>query len=63
MIITCEHFVHCRRHVDFRQALPALSVVQPDLRAALQCQPHTLTIGHHTSHAAAAVCAHLEPVL
>ena len=55
--------MHRRRHVDLRQALPALSVVEPDLRAALQCQPHTLTVGHHASHAATAVRAHLKPVL
>lgn len=61
--MTCKHFVHCRRHVDLRQALPALSVVEPHQRAALQRQPHPLTVGHHTGHAAATVRAHLEPVL
>lgn len=62
-VFTCKHFMHGRRHVHLCQALPALSMVQSDLRTALQRQPHPLTVRHHTSHAPAAVCAHLEPVL
>lgn len=62
-VFTCEHLMYSRRHVHLCQALPALSVVQPDQRTALQRQPHTLTVRHHARHAPTAVCAHLEPVL
>lgn len=55
--------MHSRRHVHLCQALQGLSVVQFDLRAALQRQPHTLAVRHYASHAPTAVCAHLEPVL
>lgn len=62
-MFTCKHFMHSRRHVHLRQALQGLSVVQFDMRAALQRQPHALTVRHHASHAPTAICAHLEPVL
>lgn len=62
-VFTCKHLVHSWRHVHLRQALPALSMIQSDLRTALQRQPHALPVRHHAGHAPTAVCAHLEPVL
>lgn len=55
--------MHGGRHVHLRQALAALGVVEAHMRAALQRQPHALTVCHHAGDAAAAVGAHLEPVL
>lgn len=62
-MFTCKHLMHSGRHVHLCQALQGLSVVQSDVRTALQRQPHALTVRHHARHAPAAVCAHLEPVL
>lgn len=62
-MITCQHLVHCGRYVHLRQALAALGMVEAHVRAALQRQPHALTVHHHAGDAAAAVGAHLEAVL